>query len=67
MQTSLDKTTQTIVAAVMIALFLAAVMGYVFAQTLTGPILALTTGAKNLAEGNMDQSLTVRSMMKSAS
>ena len=45
----------------MIALFLAAVMGYVFAQTLTGPILALTTGAKNLAEGNMDQSLTVRS------
>ena len=61
MQTSLDKTTQTIVAAVMIALFLAAVMGYVFAQTLTGPILALTTGAKNLAEGNMDQSLTVRS------
>ena len=61
MQTSLDKTTQTIVAAVMIALFLAAVMGFVFAQTLTGPILALTTGAKNLAEGNMDQSLTVRS------
>ncbi len=61
MQTSLDKTTQTIVVAVMIALFLAAVMGYVFAQTLTGPILALTKGAKNLAEGNMGQSLQVRS------
>ena len=40
-------------------LFMAAVMGYVFAQTLTVPMLALTTGAKNLAEGNMDQSLTV--------
>ena len=61
MQTSLDKTTQTIIVAVAIALVLAAVMGYVFAQTLTGPILALTKGAKNLAEGNMDQSLKVRS------
>lgn len=61
MQTSLNETTNTIVAAVAIALFLAAVMGYVFAQTLTGPILALTKGAKNLAEGNMNQSLKVRS------
>lgn len=61
MQTSLNETTNTIVAAVAIALFLAAVMGYVFAQTLTGPILALTKGAKSLAEGNMNQSLKVRS------
>lgn len=61
MQTSLNKTTQTIVTAVAIALILAAVMGYVFAQTLTGPILALTRGAKNMAEGNMNQSLKVRS------
>ena len=61
MQTSLNETTNTIVAAVAIALFLAAVMGYVFAQTLTGPILALTKGAKNMAEGNMNQSLKVRS------
>ncbi|MGN1230774.1 MAG: ATP-binding protein [Anaerotignum sp.] len=61
MQTSLNETTNTIVVAVAIALFLAAVMGYVFAQTLTGPILALTKGAKSLAEGNMNQSLKVRS------
>lgn len=61
MQTSLNETTNTIVAAVAIALFLAAVMGYVFAQTLTGPILALTKGAKSMAEGNMNQSLKVRS------
>lgn len=61
MQTSLNETTQIIIAAVTIALFLAAVMGYVFAQTLTGPILALTKGAKNLAEGRLNQSLKVRS------
>ena len=61
MQTSLNETTRIIVAAVAIALFLAAVMGYVFAQTLTGPILALTRGAKNLAEGSLNQSLKVRS------
>lgn len=61
MQSSLEETTKTIVAAVAIALFLAAVMSYVFAQTLTGPILALTKGAKNMAEGKLNQSLTVRS------
>ncbi len=61
MQTSLNETTQIIVAAVAISLFLAAVMGYVFAQTLTGPILALTKGAKSLAEGGLNQSLKVRS------
>ena len=61
MQTSLNETTKTIVAAVMMALVLAALMGYVFAQTLTGPILALTKGAKSLAEGDMSQSLKVRS------
>lgn len=61
MRTSLDQTTKTIVMAVVIALFLASIMGYVFAQTLTGPILALTRGAKNMAEGNLDQSLKVRS------
>lgn len=61
MQTSLNETTRTIIMAVAIALLLAAIMGYVFAQTLTGPILALTKGAKSLAEGDMSQSLKVRS------
>ena len=61
MQTSLNETTKTIIMAVAMALFLAAIMGYVFAQTLTGPILALTKGAKSLAEGDMSQSLKVRS------
>ncbi|WP_304507095.1 ATP-binding protein [Anaerotignum sp.] len=61
MRTSLDETTKTIIIAVAISLFLAIIMGYVFAQTLTGPILALTKGAKNMAEGNFEQSLKVRS------
>ena len=61
MQTSLNETTKTIVIAVALALMLAAIMGYVFAQTLTGPILALTKGAKSLAEGDMSQSLKVKS------
>ena len=61
MQTSLNETTKTIIIAVAMALVLAAIMGYVFAQTLTGPILALTKGAKSLAEGDMSQSLKVRS------
>lgn len=61
MRSSLDQTTRTITIAVAIALFLAVIMGYVFAQTLTGPILALTKGAKKMAGGNFDQSLKVRS------
>lgn len=47
MQSSLNETTKIIIVAVSIALFLAAIMGYVFAQTLTGPILALTRGQKH--------------------
>ncbi|MDD3393899.1 MAG: cell wall metabolism sensor histidine kinase WalK [Clostridia bacterium] len=62
MRTSLDQTTKTIIIAVAISLLLAVIMGYVFAQTLTGPILALTKGAKNMAEGNFEQSLKVRSV-----
>ena len=61
MRASLEQTTKTIIIAVAISLFLAVIMGYVFAQTLTGPILALTRGAKNMAEGNFEQSLKVRS------
>ena len=61
MQASMEQTTRTIVAAVAIALFLAAIMGYVFAQTLTVPILALTKSAKGMAEGKLNQSIVVRS------
>lgn len=61
MTNGLNQTTNTIIIAVAWALLLTAIMGYVFAQTLTGPILALTKGAKNLAEGDLQQKLIVRS------
>jgi len=61
MLSSLNQTTKTIIIAVAIALFLAASMGYVFAQTLTGPILNLRKGAKRLAEGQLNQKLAVSS------
>ncbi len=61
MQENLVATARTILVAAIISLLLAATMGYIFAQTLTGPILALTRGAKNLAEGELNQSLKVRS------
>ncbi len=61
MKNSLRQTTQTIIIAVMLALLLAAIMGFVFSQTLTGPILELTKGAKNLAEGSLNQKIKVRS------
>ena len=64
MQSSLNETTKIIIVAVSIALFLAAIMGYVFAQTLTGPILALTRGAKNMAEGKLNQSLKGMCLMR---
>lgn len=61
MKNSLRQTTQTIIIAVMLALLLAAIMGFIFSQTLTGPILELTKGAKNLAEGSLNQKIKVRS------
>ncbi len=56
---SISQTQRAIVFAVLMALFLAAVMGYVFAKTLTGPIQALTGKAKELAEGRLNQSVKV--------
>ena len=61
MKNSLRQTTKTIIIAVMLALLLAAIMGFVFSQTLTRPILELTKGAKNLAEGSLNQKIKVRS------
>ena len=61
MQENLVASAQTILVSAVISLILAAAMGYIFAQTLTGPILALTKGAKALANGKLDQSLKVRS------
>lgn len=61
MQNSLDKTASTIVFALSIALILALIMAYIFSQSLTVPIVALTKGAKKLAEGNLNENLLVHS------
>lgn len=58
---SIDQTIKTIMVSVFLALLMAAVMGYVFAKTLTSPIVLLTGKAKELAEGNLSQSIKVYS------
>lgn len=60
-QQSLDQTRKTIVVAVMLAFFLTVIMGYIFAKTLTGPILVLTKGAKEMAQGKLNQKIKVQS------
>lgn len=61
MRESLNQTRKTISISVLLAFLLTAVVGYIFAKTLTGPIAALTGKAKELALGNLNQKITVRS------
>ncbi|MCJ7856057.1 cell wall metabolism sensor histidine kinase WalK [Lachnospiraceae bacterium NSJ-143] len=58
---SIDQTRRMLVLSVAIAFVLAAVMGYIFANTITGPILSLSTKAKELARGRLDQTVKVNS------
>ena len=58
---SIDQTRRTLVLSVAIAFVMAIVMGYFFANTITGPILTLTTKAKELAKGKLDQTVRVNS------
>ncbi len=58
---SIDQTRQTLILSVAIAFLMAAVMGYFFANTITGPILALSTKAKEWAKGRFDQTVKVNS------
>jgi len=52
---------ETIVLAVIIAMLLAAVLGFLFSGTLTGPISSLTKTAGDMARGNLDQRIAVKS------
>lgn len=61
MQNSLNQTKRTISIAMVLALLLTAIMGYIFAKTLTDPILELTRRAKELSKGDLKQELKVRS------
>lgn len=58
---SIGQTKKTIVFSVLIAFVMAAVMGYIFANTITGPILSLSSKAKELAKGKLDQTVKVLS------
>lgn len=58
---SLGETSETIIFAVLLALLLTGIMGYIFSKTLTEPILILTDKAKDLAEGNLEQKVVVYS------
>lgn len=59
LQLSLENTTITLTLAVALAMVLAAVLGTFFASTLTEPISALTKSSKEMAKGNLSQSIPV--------
>ncbi len=60
-KSSLEQTRRSIIISLFIALTLTAFMGYIFAKTITGPILELTSKAKALANGNLNQKAVVKS------
>lgn len=62
MQTSLDHTAKIIMLSMLLALFLSTLIAYIFAKSLTGPITAITTGAKKLAEGDLEHHIVVNSI-----
>ncbi|TCT12946.1 two-component system sensor histidine kinase VicK [Natranaerovirga pectinivora] len=58
---NLGDTIFIIVISIMIALLLATVLGAVLSNSLTKPILALTTQAREMAKGNLDSVIEVKS------
>ena len=58
---NLDSVTSTILVAVAIAMVLAVILGVLFASTLTGPISSLTKTAREMAMGNLNQQIAVKS------
>ncbi|MDR2899119.1 MAG: cell wall metabolism sensor histidine kinase WalK [Clostridiales bacterium] len=58
---SLERVTNTIIGAVAIAMVLAVILGVLFSTTLTGPISSLTKIAGEMALGNLEQEIPVKS------
>lgn len=58
---SRKQVTSTILIAALLALALAAAVGMLFANTITGPIIVLTKKANLLAKGKLEQHATVKS------
>ncbi|MDR1537187.1 MAG: cell wall metabolism sensor histidine kinase WalK [Clostridiales bacterium] len=61
MNDNISEITITIFFMIIIALALTAIFGLFLANTLTGPIIALTKQAKNMAMGNLNQEIPVYS------
>lgn len=57
---NLNQTTNTIAVSVIIALFLAIILGSLFSNTITYPISILTKKANLLAKGNLEQYISVK-------
>lgn len=58
---SFIQTTNTIIIAVCLALFLTGILGLLFANTITTPIAVLTKKANQLAKGKLEQHIIVKS------
>ena len=58
---NLTAVTRTIVIAGIITMVLATILGFLFSNTLTGPILSLTKTASDMARGNLNQKIAVKS------
>lgn len=57
----LQRTNQAILYAGLAALVTAVVLGLIFARTLTRPLAALTQAAQQIARGNLEQQVAIRS------
>jgi len=59
MNDHLSNLTQTIMLMVLMALVITVVLWYIFASTLSGPIVGLTRHAKEMAQGHLDKEMVV--------
>lgn len=57
---SIMQTARTILVAVIFALLITAILGLLFANTITAPIAVLTKNANLMAKGRLDQKVTVK-------
>lgn len=57
---SITQTARTILVAVIFALLITAILGLLFANTITAPIAVLTKNANLMAKGRLDQKVTVK-------
>lgn len=57
----LQRTTQALEWAIVVGLFVALIMGFLLARTLTNPLKALTQASQRIAQGQLEQQVEVKS------